>query len=350
MIPKIIHYCWFGRGKKSEIINKCIDSWSKYCSDYKVIEWNEDKFDINSCNYTKEAYEAKKWAFISDVVRLYALANFGGIYMDTDVEVIKPLDALLKYHAVSGFETEMYVPTGLMAAEKDNIFIKELLSQYQSIHFKLPDGKLDTTTNVIRITNTCLKYGLKQNNKIQTINSLTLLPKDYLCPKDYTTGKINITNNTLTIHHFNGSWLSDEAMMARELLRNDYSKYYSEVLFPFVDVKVGAKIVVYGLGNFGKKIITDIREHEADYTLIACSDKKWKTYIEKEIPFYKTIDIIDPRRIMELDYDYVVITVLDSEVSSKILMELDNIGVPKSKVKLVDYRTTKLFLKNKHCV
>ena len=170
MIPKIIHYCWFGRNPLPELAQKCIASWKKYCPDYQIIEWNEDNFDINCNAYVKEAYEAKKWAFVSDVARLYALVEMGGIYMDTDVEVLKPLDSLLKYEAVSGFESETAIPTGLMAACKGQKLFVELLHEYDTIHFKRSDGSLDLTTNVTRITNTCLKYGFKANNSLQTVN------------------------------------------------------------------------------------------------------------------------------------------------------------------------------------
>ena len=108
MIPKVIHYCWFGGNPLPELAQKCIASWKKYCPDYEIKEWNESNFDLNCCDYVREAYEAKKWAFVSDVARLYAMVHEGGIYMDTDVEVIAPLDSLLQYHAVSGFETEHY--------------------------------------------------------------------------------------------------------------------------------------------------------------------------------------------------------------------------------------------------
>lgn len=210
MIPKIIHYCWFGGQPKPEMALKCIESWKKYCPDYELFEWNESNFDLNYCDYVKEAFEAKKWAFITDVVRLYALYNCGGIYMDTDVEVIKPLDSLLKYEAVSGFESTNHIPTGLMASEKGQVMIKELLDEYDCLHFLKADGTCDLTTNVVRITNACNKYGFTPNNSLQTLNGFTFLPNDYLCPKDFDTKKIKITENTLCIHHFDGSWLSDE--------------------------------------------------------------------------------------------------------------------------------------------
>ena len=209
MIPKKIHYCWFGGNPLPELAQKCIASWKKYLPEYEIKEWNESNFDVNSNVYVKEAYEAQKFAFVTDYVRLYAMYHEGGIYMDTDVEVLKPLDDLLQYEAVSGFESETQIPTGLMASREGYPFIKELLDDYTDIHFIRPDGSLDTTTNVTRITNHCLKYGLQLNNTLQTINGFTFLPKDYLCPKSYMDGKIYLTENTYTIHHFAGSWLSN---------------------------------------------------------------------------------------------------------------------------------------------
>lgn len=217
MIPKVIHYCWFGGNPLPELAIKCIESWKKYCPDYEIIEWNEQNFDITCCDYVKEAYEAKKWAFVSDVARLFALVNYGGIYMDTDVEVLKSLDDILAYKAVSGFEAIDRIPTGLMACEKGHILFTEFLNEYNDIHFFQDNGKPDTTTNVTRITNICLNYGLVLNNQLQTINGFTLFPADYFCPKDAVTKKLNITKNTYTIHHFDGSWLTEEERIFNEL-------------------------------------------------------------------------------------------------------------------------------------
>lgn len=219
MIPKIIHYCWFGRGAKPALALKCIESWKKFCPDYEIKEWNEDNFDLSIYPYAKEAYEARKYAFVTDVVRLYALYHEGGIYMDTDVEVIKPLDSLLQYEAVSGFESETEILTGLMACQKGQSLFEELLHEYDDIHFVRPDGNLDMTTNVTRITNTCAKYGFVPNNQLQTINGFTLLPKDYLCPKSYSDGKIYLSENTLCIHHFSGSWHTPYQKMVEKVSR-----------------------------------------------------------------------------------------------------------------------------------
>ncbi len=206
MIPKIIHYCWFGGKPLPALAEKCLKSWKKYCPDYEIKRWDETNFDIHICRYVKEAYETKKYAFVTDFVRLWALIKFGGIYMDTDVEVIKPLDSILNYHAISGFEDEHSIPTGLMGAEPNFPLFQEFLQQYNDIPFVLANKTYDMTTNVVRITNTCMKYGLRRDNTLQTIQGFTVFPKDYFCPKSYVTRKLNITSNTLTIHHFAGSW------------------------------------------------------------------------------------------------------------------------------------------------
>lgn len=224
MIPKTIHYCWFGGNPLPELAQKCITSWKTHCPDYEIIEWNESNFDITCCDYVREAYNAQKWAFVSDVARLYALVTQGGIYMDTDVEVLKSLDPILQYEAVSGFESDKSIPTGLMACRDGHPLFQELLHEYDGIHFIKEDGTCDNTTNVTRITNICLKYGLEQNNKLQTINGFTLFPKDYFCPKDCETGNLAITDNTYTIHHFDGSWLSDEDRCFLNR-RNQYRKF-----------------------------------------------------------------------------------------------------------------------------
>lgn len=238
MIPKVIHYCWFGRNPLPILAQKCIESWKKYCPDYEIKEWNEDNFPMDYNDYVKEAYEAKKWAFITDVVRLYALVTEGGIYMDTDVEVIKPLDGLLQYEAVSGFEPCSQIPTGLMASEAHQPLFEELLHDYDGVHFIKEDGTLDTTTNVKRITATCLKYGFVPNNQMQTVRGFTLLPSDFLCPKDYNTKKIHLTPNSLTIHHFDGSWLPRS--LKKRLMYKMFGKKIGDYIYLWY-VKMRAK-------------------------------------------------------------------------------------------------------------
>lgn len=211
MIPKKIHYCWFGNGEKPELAIKCIESWKTHCPDYELVEWNEQSFDIDSAPlYVRQAYENKKWAFVTDYVRLYAMVNYGGVYMDTDVEVIKNIDAFLDNSAFSGFEDGVNIPTGIMASEKDFPLFKKLLDYYDDVSFVNEDGTLNTVTNVTIITGICEKNGLIKNNKFQIIDGFALYPKDYFCPIDYETGKLIKTQNTFTIHWFAGSWRSKE--------------------------------------------------------------------------------------------------------------------------------------------
>lgn len=235
MIPKKIHYCWFGKGEKPKLVKDCIDSWKKNCHDYEIIEWNEDNFDININAYVKEAYECKKYAFVTDFVRLFVLKKYGGVYMDTDVEVIKSLDGFLKHHAFSSFENNDYIPTGIMASEKNNKWICTLLEDYNNLHF-IVNGKIDTTPNTIRITETTIKkFGLNPVSSFQELDNgiVTIYPYDYFCPKSHITNEINITGNTCTIHHFSGSWLSKEEI-ERKNLKNRCIKY--------LGIRIGNKV------------------------------------------------------------------------------------------------------------
>lgn len=222
MIPKIIHYCWFGGNPIPDEAKKYMESWLKYCPDYEIIEWNESNFDINENNYCREAYEAKKWAFVTDYVRLKVLYEYGGFYMDTDVEVVKPLDPLREYNAVSGYESNKGISTGIIGATAQNEWIKFLLEDYRDRHFLKPEGNFDLTTNVVTITNlTVKKYGLSLKGQMQFFGeNMIFLPFDYLCAKDMVSGEIAVTSNTYTIHHFSGSWLSEENRRYNEYLKN----------------------------------------------------------------------------------------------------------------------------------
>ncbi len=210
MIPKVIHYCWFGRNPLPEDAKRNIASWKKYCPDYEIREWNESNFDVNGNTYCREAYEAKKWAFVSDYARLKILYDYGGIYMDTDVEVCRSLDDLLKYNAFSGFESGNRIPTGTLGSTQGAGWIGDLLSYYKDKHFKKADGSLDLTTNVVTITRmTKEKYNIRLDDSFQILgDNMVLLPFEYLTAKDLMDGKIKKTKNTYTIHHYSGSWLS----------------------------------------------------------------------------------------------------------------------------------------------
>jgi len=208
MIPKIIHYCWFGGKPLPPLAKKCIASWKKYLPDYEIIEWNESNFNTDEYPFAKEALEKKKFAFVSDVCRLVVLKKYGGIYMDTDVEVIKNLDKFLYHNAFSGFENDDFVPTGIMSSEKDGKWINDLLSYYNNKNFLNDDGTLETTSNTYIITKMMIEKGFIMNNTYQIIdNYVAFYPNDFFCPKSYKTGLIELTDNSHTIHHFAKSWI-----------------------------------------------------------------------------------------------------------------------------------------------
>lgn len=232
-IPKIIHYCWFGGKPKPKLAEKCIKSWKKYCPDYEIVEWNERNFDVASApKYVQQAYEAGRWAFVTDYVRLLGMLKMGGIYMDTDVEVVKSLDPYLHHTAFAGFEADDRVQTGLMACEKGFPLFEEFLRYYDNASFLNPDGSANVTTNVTVLTNLCRKYGLITNGKFQTVAGLAIYPKEVFCPVDFDTEKLHRTRKTVTIHWFSASWQTEEERKTLELERrrmreekNAYARY-----------------------------------------------------------------------------------------------------------------------------
>ena len=216
MIPKKIHYCWFGGNSLPKSAQKCIKSWKKYCPDYEIIEWNEKNFDVSSAPlYVRQAYEAKKWAFVSDYARLYALINFGGIYMDTDVEVVSSFDNLLQNKAFAGFEDNSYIATAVMGCEKDFPLFVEFIKYYDDAKFINEDGSYKTITNVEVLTNICLNHGLVQENKYQVIDGFALYTNDYFSPKSFIDGVIRKSVNSVAIHHFDATWFTKEQKQAQ---------------------------------------------------------------------------------------------------------------------------------------
>ncbi|MDE5562399.1 MAG: glycosyl transferase [Clostridiales bacterium] len=205
MIPKIIHYCWFGGNKKPKLIKKCIKTWHKFCPDYEIIEWNENNFDVNICEYTRQAYEARKWAFVSDYCRFYALEKMGGIYVDTDVELLKNLDMLLNENFM-GFENAHSVATGLiMGCDAGNRMCKTLLDDYNNDRFII-DDKMNLRTVCTRVTDLLVENGLQLEDRTQCVLGYTVYDSSYFNPFDMDTGVIRIKDNTVSIHHYAASW------------------------------------------------------------------------------------------------------------------------------------------------
>lgn len=221
MIKKTINYCWFGHGKKSELILKCIESWKKYCPDYDIVEWNEDNYDIHKNKYMEEAYNNKKWAFVSDYARLDIIYNNGGIYLDTDVEIIKSMDKIIEGKKAFFCVENEYINTGLgFGAEKGCLILKELLESYDKISFVKSDGTLDVLSCPVRNDTVFKNYIDKSKiNEIQIANNIYFYPKEYFCPLDYETKILNKTSETVGIHWYGESWLTPQKRLKKKLKR-----------------------------------------------------------------------------------------------------------------------------------
>lgn len=216
MIPKKIHYCWFGKREKSKLAKKCIESWRKYCPEYEIIEWNEENFDIGINAYVSMCYQQKKYAFLTDYLRLVIVLEQGGIYFDTDVEVVKNFDDLLDCGAFFGFETKEYVNTGEgFGAEPGNSIVLQMLQEYD----QLLDGLHGTIGCPLLNTNALMKCGLKQNGQMQQIQDVVIYPPDYFNPYDDPTGMLHRTENTYSIHWYGKSWLDKKIVLRSKLMK-----------------------------------------------------------------------------------------------------------------------------------
>ena len=232
MIPKIIHYCWFGGAPLPKTAKRYIKNWKKYCKGYKIIEWNEKNYDLTSAPlYVRQAYKAKKWAFVTDYVRLQVVYEHGGIYLDTDVQLIKPPDSLLDHTAFFGFEDGHYVNTGLgFGAVKGCAILHEMMLDYADIPFIKDDGSFDTVTCPIRNTQILLRHGLKQDDSSQTLDEdILILPSTYLCPYNAHMQLTGDLNKAYSIHWFSASWISPDDQKARNAwlqdMRRDYLRH-----------------------------------------------------------------------------------------------------------------------------
>jgi polysaccharide pyruvyl transferase WcaK-like protein len=213
-IPKIIHYCWVGGNPKPQSVLYCIESWKRCCPDYEIREWNETNYDFTKNEYMRQAYEAKKWGFVPDYARLDIVYEHGGIYLDTDVEMVRSFDDLLEHDSFFGFEDtgdgEYFVACGLgFGAAKRNPLLKELRDYYDPISFLNQDGTLDLTPAPRHNTPIFAQYGIRMDNKLQEKDGNMFYPAEYFCPKIFKTGKLKQTKNTYSIHHFSASWMDD---------------------------------------------------------------------------------------------------------------------------------------------
>ena len=205
VIPKIIHYCWFGGAQKPDTVKKCIASWKKYCPDYEIKEWNESNFDLNSCRYSREAYENKKWAFVADYARLCVLYSEGGVYLDADMELRAPIDRFLYDDGFAGFESKDFVALGIVGAAPENEFIGEFKNYYENHPF-ITDGKPDTTTNVRLCDKLLCAGGLKKNGKEQTVRGFKIYPQKVFMANSLGMIFNKIPKSAVTVHHAEQSW------------------------------------------------------------------------------------------------------------------------------------------------
>lgn len=220
MIPKLIHYCWFGRGPKPIDAQKFIEGWKRLHPGYQIIEWNEDNFDVLCCKYVQEAYEKRKFAFVSDYARGQALVEHGGVYLDTDVELVAPLDSLLSWEGFLGFEYGNSIATSTMGFRPRHPLMQQYLDQYNQRSFVLPDGSLDMTTNVSILTKLVIKEGLRIDGTKQIIRGdVVCLPMQVLSPLDYVNFYDYRDTSTIAVHHYQHTWGGPISRFRKKFMR-----------------------------------------------------------------------------------------------------------------------------------
>ncbi len=232
MIPKKIHYCWFGENPLDELSLRCIASWEKFFPDYEIVCWNESNFDITQIPFMQEAYHEKKWAFVSDVARLIVLYQHGGIYFDTDVEVIKPFDDILNKANCGffGFEVTGFVASGLgFAAEKGDSFLQQLITKYKGICFADYKDRLSEVACPIIMTQLMEEQGFVRKDALQSFRGFDIYPTEYFSPLDYDTGKLRLTKNTHSVHWGNASWNDEDVRKSRKQIQR-YRRLFGRAL------------------------------------------------------------------------------------------------------------------------
>lgn len=267
-IPKIIHYCWLSGEPFPDDIKKCIESWKVIMPDYEIKLWNTYNFDCNSLKYTQQAMEKKKYAFVSDYIRLYALYTEGGIYLDSDIEVFKRFDELLNNQAFTGFESGGRIGAWILASEKENPLFKELLDYYENLEFYDSEGRMNMTPNTVPVTKTLVEHGLKPVNDIQKLDYITVYPEEYFCPKNPWNGQIHITKNTYAMHYFNGAW-NDLANKDLPFIGN--INVFVKKFINWLEERnnKSKEIVIYGLGVVGRNVLEQLKIQIPDLDIIA---------------------------------------------------------------------------------
>lgn len=280
-IPKIIHYCWMSGDPYPADIQECIDSWHEVLPDYEIKLWNTNNFDTDICVYTRQAMEKRKYAFVSDYIRLYALYNEGGIYLDSDVKAIKKFDSLLGEKAFIGFESGGRLGPWLIASEAGNPLIKELLDYYVDRCFVDEQGEMDLTPNTVPVTNILVSHGLLPDNCVQKLENITILPEEYFSPKNPWTNRIKITDHTIAMHLFKGAWndRTQPDLVFISAIKDYLVKFISQLERKTTD------IYIYGMGVVGRNVLEQLQEIEIRPSVKAIM------VTEKDNPWTKLGDI-----------------------------------------------------------
>lgn len=317
-IPKIIHYCWFGNGQKSDLSNKCIESWKKILTDYEFMEWNESNIDIESNYYVKTAYDLKKYSFVADFARIYALYNYGGIYLDLDVEVLNKYDAFLNEDMFFSFEDSNHVSTATIGSKKNHFFLKELLDYYNSLE------TFSLKTNVELITQRLCRYGLVENNESQRVcnREILVLKNDYFSPLAFGDNQPNCTNNTISIHWFEGTWQDAKIQKKLKLIKLIKAiignKLYQHILRRAKGLDYSA--IRIGVFNCNKN---DVYQNDYYKHFPICVFDKGKTVENKEVIYYNNW-LIFALKVLKNDIKCFII---DDSVDQKIIKLLGKLGI-----------------------
>lgn len=297
-IPKIIHYCWMSTDPYPDDIQECIDSWKKVMPDYEIRLWNTKKFDIDICRYTKEAMACRKYAFVSDYIRLYALYHEGGIYLDSDVKALRPFDGLLNEKAFIGFESGGRLGPWLIASEKGNPLMKELMDYYTDRSFYQINGEMDLTPNTVPVTNILVKHGLLPDNREQKLSGITIYPEEYFCPKNPWNGKVTVTEKTVAMHLFKGAWndTADTDLPFIASIETFVKEFVDEIRNEY------GRVCVYGLGVVGRNVLEQFKLYpdiSVSCVLVTKRDNGWQ-YVDG-------IPIIEASNSLEIDRDIPVL-------------------------------------------
>lgn len=247
-IPKKIHYCWFGKKEMPDQFKKNIETWHYYCPDYEIIRWDENNYNIAVNDYMLKAYETQNWGFVPDYARLDIICQHGGIYLDTDVELLRNLDDLLQYRGFCGFQTDGLVNLGQgFGAQKDMEIIKEMLEQYEDMEFMDLEDSSKITPSPVYQTEILQRHGLKRNNKFQIVDEMAVFPRTYFCPKSLSHGLTEITPDAHTIHHFAASWFGEgKSLYSKECMDVLYETKWGEIYRYEERDKKGSSSLIFG--------------------------------------------------------------------------------------------------------